>query len=854
MISSRRVAILVDFSKMLEKGPPKKEIDPLTIFKYLDKRTKFEYLRDPQKAILLDWHLKHRSRKDHVVKLHTGEGKTLVSLLMLQSYMNEGLGPAVYICPDNYLVSQTIAQAKNFQINLVEAGQGPLPLDFLNSKAILVTNCQKLFNGQSVFGVMGSSREPVELGAIAMDDAHKCIDIISEQFSIKVWRKNKTKVESLLYKKLFALFKENLKSQGPGTLRDLESGEDRVMAVPFWAWHEKQNEVLDILEQHKGDAELTFVWNLIKDRLSQSTCVFSGTQLQIIPRMLPVEMIPSFHKAKRRVFLSATLMEDAFLVRDLGVDPQSVKNPLEWSEATYSGERMILMPALVEPTLQREQVIAWLSELVSVKGDFGVVALVPSGRISNSWENAGCIMTSKDNIEAEIAGLKIHVENKSAKKVIVLVNRYDGIDLPDEACRILCLDSLPDYDSIIDDYNKQARPNSTLMRRRLAQRIEQGIGRGIRGVNDWCIVIIIGNALTDFLSEDAKRKFLSKEAQAQIAIAENLARQMKEEGGVLKVLAGIVDQCLKRDENWKAFYRQSMQQIEKELPNKEYLDRAVKEREAESLACQGHHKAAAQMIQDLMAESDPGDRGWYLQLMATYLYPLDRSESLEKQLKAYAENNSLFKPDTGVTYTKMHDAGSTRESLILQWINERQNHNTMIVHLNSILEKIVHGVRSGLFEEGVQEMGMALGFGSQRPEKELKAGPDNLWHIKGKSYWIISCKNNVAAGRTDVSKGEIGQLLTDIAWFNSTYDGADGKPIIIHPASKFASDANSDEPIWAITDASMAKLKRNILYFYNSFQAISHDRITTELIKAKLKEHQLEVEDLNGYLTRVTRT
>lgn len=625
------------------------------------------------------------------------------------------------------------------------------------------------------------------------------------------------------------------------------------MAVPFWAWHEKQNEVLDILEKHKGDEELTFAWNLFKDRLNQSTCIFSGTQLQITPRMLPVEMIPSFHKAKRRVFLSATLMEDAFLVRDLGVDHESVRNPLVWSEATYSGERMILMPALVEPTLQREQVISWLSEFASKNGHFGVAALVPSRRIADAWTNAGCIMTSKDNIETEIADLKTKAERKTAKKVMVLVNRYDGIDLPDESCRILCLDSLPDYDSLVDDYNRQARPNSTLMRRRLAQRIEQGIGRGIRGVNDWCIVIVIDNALTDFLSEDAKRKFLSKEAQAQIAIAESLAKQMKNEGGVLKVLEGIVEQCLKRDDNWKAFYRQSMEQVEKELPNKEYLERAVKEREAETLACQGHHRKAAQIIQDLMAESDPGDKGWYLQLMATYLYPLDKSESMEKQLKAFAENNSLFKPDTGVTYAKMLDAGSARESLILQWITERENHNSMIVHLNSILEKIVSGVRAGLFEEGIQELGMALGFGSQRPEKESKAGPDNLWHMKGKNYWIISCKNNVAAGRTDISKGEIGQLLTDIAWFNSTYDEADGKPIIIHPASKFASDANADEAIWAITDPSMTKLKRNVLYFYNSFQAVPHDRITTELIKVKLKESRLETDDLNEYLTRVTK-
>ena len=36
----------------------------------------------------------------------TGGGKTVVGLLMLKSCLNEGVGPAVYVTPDNYLVSQ----------------------------------------------------------------------------------------------------------------------------------------------------------------------------------------------------------------------------------------------------------------------------------------------------------------------------------------------------------------------------------------------------------------------------------------------------------------------------------------------------------------------------------------------------------------------------------------------------------------------------------------------------------------------------------------------------------------------------------------------------------------------------
>jgi replicative superfamily II helicase len=86
---------LVDFSKLLEKKSLGKEIDPVAIFERLDKETSKEYLRPPQTEVLSEWHQKFRSRKDSIIKLHTGQGKTLIGLLMLQSYLNEGKGPAI---------------------------------------------------------------------------------------------------------------------------------------------------------------------------------------------------------------------------------------------------------------------------------------------------------------------------------------------------------------------------------------------------------------------------------------------------------------------------------------------------------------------------------------------------------------------------------------------------------------------------------------------------------------------------------------------------------------------------------------------------------------------------------------
>ncbi len=48
--------------------------------------------------------------------MNTGSGKTVVGLMILQSCLNEGKGPAIYVVPDKYLVAQVCDEAKKLGI------------------------------------------------------------------------------------------------------------------------------------------------------------------------------------------------------------------------------------------------------------------------------------------------------------------------------------------------------------------------------------------------------------------------------------------------------------------------------------------------------------------------------------------------------------------------------------------------------------------------------------------------------------------------------------------------------------------------------------------------------------------
>ncbi len=107
---------MVDFSKRINRKKVDKLVNPIDIYESLDRASDKGPLRPAQLAVLNDWFSNRLTDRDVIVKLHTGQGKTLIGLLMLQSKLNSNNGPAVYLCPDNFLIAQTIEQAKQFGI------------------------------------------------------------------------------------------------------------------------------------------------------------------------------------------------------------------------------------------------------------------------------------------------------------------------------------------------------------------------------------------------------------------------------------------------------------------------------------------------------------------------------------------------------------------------------------------------------------------------------------------------------------------------------------------------------------------------------------------------------------------
>lgn len=367
--------------KMKEYSAKPKEIitNPIEIFnKSLIQQPGYDFLRGNQTEFLNLWDSR-RKDTDIVGLMDTGSGKTLTGLLMLYSKLKEGVGPAVYLCPDNQLVEQVYQQASLYGIpvckfELTESYQ-QFPLEYENGEAILIANFDKLFNGRSVFGVIGNDREIKEIGALLIDDAHECVKKARQKASIKIHKKENEQ----LFANLGNLFIKDLEIQGRAALSGIIKGESSVIKqIPYWDWQNKLSSVTKLLEDNNNirNSDIFFNSNLILDELDNCECYISGTTIEITPIMIPYYKIPAFNKAQHRFILSATLNNGFSLISDLGIDENAVKNPINVNTISL-GERLILAPKRYNKEITDLEIRQLCFEYAK---DINVVVIVPNSK------------------------------------------------------------------------------------------------------------------------------------------------------------------------------------------------------------------------------------------------------------------------------------------------------------------------------------------------------------------------------------------------------------------------------------------------------------------------------------------
>lgn len=840
-----RKLIMVDFKKRLSGTKATTPTDPAQLYDTLDRAHDKGPLRPAQSAVLNEWHTSRRDQRDVIVKLHTGQGKTLIGLLMLQSRLNTGEGPVAYLCPNNFLIEQTRDQAKQFGIKTC-AAEPELPDDFLNGKAILITSVQKLFNGLTRFGL---NRDSIEVGTLLMDDAHACSDSIREQCRIRIPK------EDPAYHSLRTLFESELEHQGVGTYADiLNEKRDAFLMVPYWSWMDRESEIAKILSSAANREPVKYAWPILKNMLSKCQCIVSGTALEIEPYIPPLEAFGTYWTAKHRIFMSATVTDDAFLIKGLQLSPDTITKPLTFERESWSGEKMVLLPAVIHEDLHRSALVEWFAKPVPGR-KLGVVALVPSFNNSKDWEGYKATIATKSTVGNVVEKLK----RTECENTVVLVNRYDGIDLPDDACRILVFDGKPFSENLVDLYQESCRPNSDSTLMRMVRTIEQGMGRSVRGEKDYSVVILVGGDITRLVREPKSQRYLSAQLQTQVKIgleiAEFSTQDIKNGMSPLNALNSLINQSIHRDPDWKAFYAEQMQEVTPSAPNDRILKIYVAELAAERAFSNGDYQGAVGSLQKSLDNNliDRVDVGWYMQDMARYLYKANKSESINRQVNAHASNRLLLLPASGVTIAKLTLISQGRIERIIRWITTCGNYQQLNITLSDILGRLVFGVKADRFEQALHELSEILGFAGERPDKEWKEGPDNLWALDSTHYILWECKNEVDLDRSEINKREAEQMNRSVAWFSKHYPGLNVQNVMIHPTNVVQSAAAFLQPVDIMRVNELKSFVNRVKLFFKSFESQDLASLSVPHVQQLIDHHELGASSLLNGVTRKIR-
>lgn len=834
---------MVDFAELRTQKKRATPIEPLEIFRRLPKPPGINDLYTSQAEVLDTWY-ERRNQRDSVLKLHTGGGKTLVGLLMAQSTINEMNEPVLYLAPTTQLVTQTLEKAKALGIAAVPYQPGqPLEDAFVNGKAIMVGTYKALFNGKSKFGVRGTTASPTKVAAVILDDAHVAFSVVRDTFTLEV----KADDNKVRYQELTGLFRKAFREiDRLGTFDDTLSGLNYgVIEVPYWAW----NEQLDaVREQLRTDAKLYgLVWPLLRDNLHLCHALISKDTFTITPVLPLVNYFPTFSEAPRRIYMSATIADDSEIVRTFDADPKLVAEALTSRSLAGVSERMILIPDLMPFQFNVREAVEKLLEWTTKKKNLGAVVLVSSNAAAEKWQGTATVAEGSKEVQELVDDL----QSGTTRGPVVFASRYDGIDLPGDSCRMLVMEGLPTGTSDYELLRASALYGGSTISRMLAQRIEQGIGRGARGSGDYCVVLLMGADLAGWIAKDANFRLLTSATRAQLDMGSTVSKAVKD----LKELATTMGKSFDRDSDWVEYHAETLaEEVETEKVDPNRFDQAADERKAFNLWHDGYHQKAITRIENMLDGTkglDVQTRGWSLQLaarVANQWGQSDRAEDLQRQ--AFGANRNLLRPKVPPPYRAMPVPGK-QANAIAEAISTYRMRRGFLQRFEDVVANLHVAASANQFEQALTDLGAMIGLTAERHDSH-GVGPDILWLLPNSVGWIVEAKSRKKE-KNALTKDEHGQLLVAEEWFGQHYKDIECIRVSVHTHNK-ATKAAAATGSYALTYEKLAALISDARIFFTKLcesqlnDSDLVDECGRELAKSPLQANRLTQRYLVGFI------
>ena len=439
-------------------------------------------------------------KKNVAFELPTGSGKTLVGILIAEFHRRKYGRKCLFLCPTNQLVSQVCEQAENqYGIEVIsftgrQAEYSPIDkANYLRGQAIGVTTYSSFFATHSFFS---------DPEILIFDDVHSSESFIIDNWSLNIDRK----AFPALFSQIVSLFEGVIDESSISRLRSPDSFSADIRdwndLIPRPYLQKKAKELEAVLREGTRDTSLSYAWGRIADYLEDCHIYLSWNSILIRPYIPPTEMHDAFKKSAQRIFMSATLGHSGELERITGCK-KITRLPIvsDW-DTKGLGRRLFVFPDLSLEANTHSEILRKLHEEAKRS-----VLIVPSDNDSQGLS---------DSLKKTVPGIQIFHANdlieskenycRSHNAMVIMANRFDGVDFPDSESRMLFIYNLPKITHLQEKFFVGKMAASLLYSERIKTRIVQAVGRCTRNASDYSVVCILGDSI---LNEVTSPKILA---------------------------------------------------------------------------------------------------------------------------------------------------------------------------------------------------------------------------------------------------------------------------------------------------------------------------------------------------------
>jgi len=787
-----------DFSKVASTKSKSNDSDwsnPVSFF-YKLTHPEIKDLYPVQRDILQAWYAGFKNGdNDKIISLNTGGGKTLTGLMVAESLRREGEAKILYVCPNNYLGLQTKDEAIKCGIKVASYLNSEWDNKdlFLENNVICVTNYAAVFNSKSIF-------KQFEIKGIIFDDAHLALDLIDDQFTIK------SEDEQLILN-ITNLFKssEVIKEK----INSIQEGDPiPIVMIPPLEWHQHSEVVKGILG---ADASINqgLPWINLKEKIDKTFCFISAKKCEISFLYPDISNHYAFKEDVHRIYLSATIPNLDDLTRVFGITPSRI----EIDSPDYRPQRLFVFSNKTKLENSDEEIKKKITE-ISPK----TLTLVPSREQAIEYEGMGAeVVKNSEEISSKIKQFK-----DASAGILVLANRYEGIDLPGGICHSLVVDGLPYTGTLktrfFSDYFHNHQ--NQFLRSIIASKLVQAFGRTIRSNDDYSIIILLGDKLNSWVINKDNRKFFKLDLSTDIEIGLSVSESILS----IESLIGLSVEILNQTEEWKKFLDERRGDTQPQEPiSKEEEDKNVKlariERQINDLFLSGNYGECLERIlsaeADLALYSKP-ILGLYLSMASICCLKTDDYRLVELSARAFGINPIFGMP-------------------VMEDDKKRSLQAQRIIDFDNPLPNFDWNITGNMFDENLKQLGKILGFESCRPEKEGNGTLDVCWEDEEREI-VLGFENKVDKINKTLSKHEIDQCSGHMSWLVTNYPK--------HKKIMFAvGDIDCYNELASPLDLNVIKIEE-IKRVYDNIKQVHSKKIHPAQVDISLDSLELRIENI----------